>query len=348
VLQLRVPGYRPDQLARLQASGRIFEYWAHAAAYLPMRDYRFALPQMHAMRGRTERWVRSRDEALMQRVLDRVRAEGPLQTRHFEAPAASRSAGWWDWKPAKRALEQLFMQGDLMVTGRIGFQKVYDTPERVLPDWVDTRDPDVHEYADYLIRQHLDAHGCASVRACSYQRRMPGLRPALQQALDEAAGAGTLTALNLTDGPGERLYVDAEALETRAPPAPARARLLSPFDNVVIQRRRARALFGFDYQLECYVPEDRRQFGYFCLPLLYRDRLIGRADCKAHRKAGRLEIKRLFIDQDGVPATDGETARAAIRAAFRELAAHNGCDPEATPDPFRRPCIRQGVSPETR
>lgn len=327
VLQTRVPGYRPELLDRLQADGSVFEYWAHAAAYLPMRDYRFALPRMHAMRAGEERWIRSRDQALMQRVLDRVRLEGPLQTRDFEAAAGGRSSGWWDWKPAKRALEQLFMQGDLMVTGRTGFQKVYDLPERVLPDWVDTRTPTLEEYANHLIEAQLRATGLASVRVCVYQRQTPGLREAVSRTLQDAAARGELLEVTLqaSAGPSETVYADPGTLDTRAPAARATARLLSPFDNAVIHRHRALALFDFDYQLECYVPEAKRRFGYFCLPVLYRDRLIGRADCKAHRREARLEVKRLFIEHSDWLERDREAACDALAKAFADLAAQNGC-----------------------
>lgn len=323
VLQVRVPGYSPQLLDRLQASGNVFEYWAHAAAYLPMGDYRFALPQMRDMRERRVRWIRSRDDALMARVLERVRQEGPLQTRDFEAPARS-NTGWWDWKPAKRALEQLFMQGDLMVAARSGFQKVYDLRERVLPVWVDTREPSLEEYAAHLVDTHVGAHGFASVRACSYQRHTPGLKEAVKLVLEHRHDRGSLIRLDL-EAPERHVYADPEALERRAPPAPARARLLSPFDNTIILRHRGQSLFGFDYQLECYVPGGKRRFGYFCLPVLYRDRFIGRVDCKAHRGEGRLDVKRVFIEHEQWLGKDPETAFVAVADALVELAGHTGC-----------------------
>ena len=101
--------------------------------------------------------------------------------------------------------------------------------------------------------------------------------------------------------------------------------MLSPFDNLVIQRKPTRALFDFDYQLECYVPEARRQFGYYCLPLLYRDRLVGRADCKAHRRGRTLEIRRLFVEHPRWLGGDPDTACHAIARALAHLADHNGC-----------------------
>ena len=323
VLQVRVPGYTPTMLDRLQAAGQVFEYWSHAAAYLPMRDYRFAIPRMRAMHARLERWIRSHDDNLMAQVLERVRAEGPLQARDFEAPSGPR-AGWWDWKPAKRALEQLFMQGDLMVAGRSGFQKVYDVPERVLPEWADTREPSLEEYASHLVDRNLDAYGFASLRACVYQRRTPGLGQAVEAVLEARTDRGRLVRLDL-NVPERRLYTDPQALEGRAPPAPARARLLSPFDNAIILRHRALGLFGFDYQLECYVPEAKRRFGYFCLPLLYRDRFVGRADCKAHRKTCRLVVKRLFVEHEKWLGTT-DAALAAVAEGLLELATQTGCE----------------------
>src|SRR3954447_1140087 len=128
----RVPNYRPSHLDKLVSERRAFEYWFHAAAYLPMRDYRFALPRMHALKNGERHWFANRDLKLMKAILDRVRAEGPMMARDFETPKG-RAQGWWNWKPAKRALEQLYMQGDLMISGREGFQKIYDLPERVLP-----------------------------------------------------------------------------------------------------------------------------------------------------------------------------------------------------------------------
>lgn len=327
VLRSRVPGYQPDMLARLLADGSVFEYWAHAAAYLPMADYRFARPHMNAMRNGSARWIRCRDQRLMARVLDRVRAEGPLQARDFEAPAGRGSAGWWDWKPAKHALEQLFMQGDLMVLRRDGFQKVYDLAERVLPGSVVTAEPDLDQWAAHLVERHVAAHGFASARACAYQRFTPGLQDAVARHLAELDRQGRLVALDpgQTGMARERLYADPRGLEGRAPPAPSRVLCLSPFDNAVILRDRAKRLFGFDYQLECYVPEGKRRFGYFCLPLLYRDRFVGRADCKAHRGDGRLEVRSLHLEHPHWLPRERGRAAAAIAAGLAQLARDNAC-----------------------
>jgi uncharacterized protein YcaQ len=145
VLGSRVANYRPTMLEQLVGERKLFEYWFHAAAWLPMADYRFSLPRMHQLNGERH-WFKGSNPRLMHEILARIAADGPLRARDFEDTRQSNS-GWWDWKPAKQALEQLFMQGELMVSARQGFQKVYDLPERVLPDWVDTRMPTLDEFA---------------------------------------------------------------------------------------------------------------------------------------------------------------------------------------------------------
>ncbi len=327
VLRTRVPDYRPDHLDLLQAERKIFEYWSHAAAYLPMADYRFALPKMRAMARGEDRWIRCTDTKLMARVLDRVKIDGPLQARDFDTPGRRDSSGWWSWKPAKQALEQLFMEGRLMISGRQGFQKIYDLPERLLPAHADVSEPSTHEYAGYLIRRTLDAHGFAGVGNMTYLRRSPGLRDAVTRELAALTRSGDLATFTLADAAGAemRLYARPETLASRAPAARASARVLSPFDNAVIQRRRNQSLFDFDYQLECYLPAHKRRYGYFCLPLLYRDRFIGRADCKARRPARVMEIRTLFVEDERPLLQDAATCMDALAEALAAFALFNGC-----------------------
>jgi uncharacterized protein YcaQ len=292
VLWSRVSNYQPKFLVQLVRQRKLFEYWYHAASWLPMRDFRFALPRMTKMNGERD-WFQSCDRKLINHILKRVREEGPLRARDFEDTRKGKKE-WWDWKPAKQALEQLFMQGELMVSGREGFQKVYDLRERVLPDWVDTRQPTMPEFASHLVDNTVRAHGFATLKSICYLRKGQALRNAVREQLQLRLDTGLMTTIALNDN--SLVYVDAELLETRAPRSNAVVRILSPFDNAVIQRERGRDLFDFDYQIECYLPQPKRQFGYYCLPVLYRDRFVGRVDCKAHRSEQRLEIKALHIE----------------------------------------------------
>ncbi len=321
VLHSRVPNYQPRHLDRLLADGSIFEYWYHAAAYLPMRDYRFALPRMHACRDGTEYWIRSRDRKLMREVLDRVAADGPLMARDFETPPAD-AAGWWNWKPTKRALEQLFMEGELMVTGRQGFQKTYDLTERVLPADTDTREPTDRELAAYLLSNMLRAHGFATPKNVTHLRRGTAIRTALKSLLADETAERNLVAFRLPCG--TVAYAEPDVLESRAPSAASRALLLSPFDNLVIHRDRVQSVFAFDYQIECYLKEQDRRYGYFCLPIVYRDRLVGRADCKAHRRSGRFEVRHLHFEPPVFTSVDDDMLRAVVDA-LRRFAEFNDC-----------------------
>jgi len=213
VLRSRVPNYRPGFLDQLQREGKVFEHWYHAAAYLPMRDYRFARRRMLAFRNREIGWERSGDRPLMARILERVRADGPLKSRDFEDARPSRT-GWWDWKPAKQALEQLFVEGELMIIGRDGFQKTYDLPERALPSDVATELPDLREYAAYLVRNTLRSHGFATQKSFTHLQPGAPLRQAVAQALADGVDQGRLARLRTQDG--SLWWADAELVRRRA------------------------------------------------------------------------------------------------------------------------------------
>lgn len=314
----RVGAYRDDHVNRLIKRHEAFEYWYHAAAFLPMRDYRFALPRMRGIARGERHWARSRDKKLMRAVLDRVREEGPLRARDFDDPT-NRASGWWNWKPAKRALEQLFMQGDLMCAGRDGFQKLYDIPERVLPPDAITTEPSVEALGAHLIDNALRAHGFATAKSFTYGRRGTRLRDAVKKTLTERTQSGELTTAEVSTG--ETVYGAPEVFAQRPGRPPAVVRILSPFDNSIIQRERAVALYDFDFQLECYVTQAKRVWGYFCLPILFRDAFVGRMDCKAHREVGVFEIKHLHVEQPLEEDFDP-----AFSTAVWHYANYNGCD----------------------
>lgn len=320
VFQSRVPNFQSDMTNQLLLNRDIFEYWSHAAAFLPIKDFRFSLPYKHAIKSGQTHWYRKRDKKLMNELLARVRSEGPLRSRDLES-GNSKRGGWWDWKPAKKALEQLYMQGDLMVSSREGFQKVYDLTERVLPADVNTQMPSMDEFAAHLLEQQLRCHGLVSLKGLTYLRRNPELRKAMKALLDEKLAENSLEQVKLSNG--EVFLMEAGALERRLPRASNQMRILSPFDNTVIQRDRLKALFEYDYQIECYVPEPKRQYGYFSLPLLYRDEFIGRMDCKSHRKDNCLEIKSLHWEEHNF---DEDAVIDAFVKATKQFSQFQNCD----------------------
>ncbi len=294
VFHSRVPKFKPAMTNQMLLDGDIFEYWTHAAAFLPIADFRFSLPYKHAIKSGQTHWYKTPDKNLMGELLTRIRSDGPLRSRDLEANTTKRT-GWWDLKPAKKALEQLYMEGELMVSNREGFQKTYDLTERVLPSHINSQIPSMEEFATHIVDQQLCCHGLVSLKGLTYQRRNVELRKAVKVLVNERLAQGTLEQIQVSSG--ELFIIKTGELERSLPPLSNRMSILSPFDNTVIQRERLKALFQFDYQIECYVPAVKRQYGYFSLPLLYRGEFIGRMDCKAHRKTRHLEIKLLHFEQ---------------------------------------------------
>lgn len=318
----RVPDYQPAMLDTLQSEQRtVFEYWSHAAAYLPMKHYRYFLPLMQGYARH-----RTHDKKMAQHIVGRIRADGPLQARDFEAQPGKRASGWWDWKPAKHVLEHLFLSGELMISERRGFRKVYDLTERVLPSDVDTRTPDVASWTRFHLLNAARALGVATLSDLTYARnsvrRFAGadFTPNYVSGLQNLLDAGELVPVDVD---GVRYVTTPGALSALPKRVDrSRIRLLSPFDNLVINRKRTQFLFEFDYLLECYVPQAKRRFGYFCLPLLWGDALIGRLDSKVERKIHCLQLRHLQIEPH-IKLTDGLVA--ALISGIKDFATAQAC-----------------------
>lgn len=286
----RNPQYLTSHLDELLVNKKIFEYWSHAAAYLPMRDYRFSLPRKQAIaRGIENHWY-ERDEKLMKSVLKRVDTEGPLMANDFDSKG--KKMGEWQTKPVKQALENLFMQGELMIPSRINFNKVYDLTKRVLPDHVDTSIPGTEEYVRFLITRYLQANGLGNASEMTYL--LKNTKALVSSTLQDLVSNGELFQTSVS---GNSYFVLPKSLDLlNKPLARGQLKILSPFDNLLIQRKRILELFGFDYFLECYVPASKRKFGYFALPVLWDGRLVARMDCKADRKKSHMHIHHLALE----------------------------------------------------
>ncbi|MBW0279877.1 winged helix-turn-helix domain-containing protein [Shewanella xiamenensis] len=314
VLHSRMPQYQPQMLDTALAQGEIFEYWSHAAAYLPIADYRFSLQRQQQLQNGGKHWFEP-DNKVMQEVRARIRAEGPLKASDFEH-AEGKNGAWWDWKPAKKALEQLFMRGELMVVRRDKFQKCYDLTERVLPSQIDTQAPSETEFARHLIERYLDAHAFGSAAQIAYLRK--GIKAHVSEQLAAMHYQGELASFKAE---GQWYFYRPELQITAA--LPNRVWLLNPFDNLLIQRQRLKQWFDFDYQIEVYVPAEKRQYGYYSLAILWRDRFVGRVDVKAERQSGLLLLQLLTLEA-GFDGMDDDFC-AAFEAAVTEYARFNGC-----------------------
>ena len=316
----RNPRYRNSHLDQLVNERSAFEYWSHAAAYLPMRDYRHSLPRKQAIKSGTQSHWYTPAPKLIRKVHDRIRAEGPLMAKDFEH--TGKKIGDWQGKPAKQALECLFMQGDLMISCRQNFHKVYDLTERVLHDGIDDTLPTEEEHARFLIRRYLEANGLAQALDFNYLRK--GIKPAILRTLKQMHYDNELITVQVGTSTGGLPYfaLPESLYSLNKPLARSKLKILSPFDNLLIQRRRMRALFDFDYQIECYVPAAKRKHGYFCLPILWDGHLVARMDCKADRKCGELQILSLHLEAS---LRKVDEFRAALDAAMEDFVAFNGC-----------------------
>ena len=316
----RVPNFNPSLSNDMLEQGEIYEYWAHAAAYMPMRDFRFSLIDKARVRAGEHRSKLPRDTKLMNKVMQRIRSDGPMSTRDLETPGTKRS-GWWDWKPAKKAAERLYLQGDLMICSRVGFQKTYDLTERVLPGSTSTTVPSLSEWAKHLIDEQLHCHSLVTLPGITYSRRHAGLNRAVKAEVLNRVAMAELQQVQLPDN---QVYYSRPGLLDQPPPrVSSQLQILSPFDNLVIQRARLQSLFNFDYQIECYVPAAKRRYGYFALPLLYRDELVGRIDCKAHRAQRRLALQSVHLQ---CKDSDIDSVCRALAAALPGFAKFQDCD----------------------
>lgn len=293
IIWSRVSDYRPEWLHELQSKDKkLLEYWSHAAAYLPIEDFRFCLPRMLKYRSADAHWWK-KEPQVMKTVFERIRKEGPLRARDFENTKGKKAGPWFDRTPSKKALEHLFHEGRLSISERRGFQKVYELTDRYLPSQLDISPPSQSEYVRHLISSTLKANGFASAREISYLRK--GILGLVEKELKQMLKEGAIAQVKV-----ETISDDYFKLsETSVPTEPEShgAKILSPFDNLVIQRARLKKIFDFDYQIECYVPEKKRKFGYFVLPVLFGDQFAARIDAKADRALKTLIIKSIHYEK---------------------------------------------------
>jgi hypothetical protein len=330
VMWSRLGKYDPADFDRLiydPDERRLFEYWQHAASIIPLKEYRYRLPQMEASRngsgGWWKQWRSNPDNVeLTRQVLERIRLEGKQRVSDFEYNGDRRGA-WWDWKPAKQALEFLYDQGELMIADRVNFHRVYDLRERVLPDWVDSSIPTMEEMRRHFLERAARALGIARVKQIpDYAYMKIGeSTPSLKELLE----TGVLVEMpgELADGNTVPLIVHRDNLPLVEQAADgslqaARTTFLSPFDSLFWARERDEQFWNFRQRLEAYTPAPKRKWGYFCLAILHRDRLVGRFDPKLERKNGTLRLKALYLEPGIEPA---EELIADVAGAMRDFLA---------------------------
>jgi len=307
----------------------LFEGWQHAATIIPLTEYRYQMPRQRNLREDPDtgynRWLNELVEKdFVPQVLERIRREGALKVSNFESDG-HKGGTWWNWRPAKVALEFLYSFGELMIANRVKFQRVYDLTKRVLPEWVDTNEPSVAERDRFWVERGVKALGvCTGRQAGDYTwMKVTRSKPHVETLVRE----GFLIPISgeLANGKTGEFLIHRDNLPILQQAAdgglkPGRTTFLSPFDNLFWAALRDEMLWGFHKCLEAYLPAAKRVYGYFCLPILHKDRLVGRFDPKLERKTGTLILRALYLEP-GIKPTE-EIVKAVAGAMHDFMAFH--------------------------
>ncbi|MDG3043046.1 winged helix-turn-helix domain-containing protein [Roseicyclus marinus] len=331
ILFARRPSYRPDNLRHLNDRDRAtFEHWTHdasviPAAFFPQWRLKFARDRAR-LRERWKDWHGSAFHDEIETVLRHVTDHGAVHSAEIGEKRAEKSTGWWDWHPSKIALEYLWRSGELAITRREGFRKFYDLTERVIPpEHLNAHLPEA-AVIDWACAAALDRLGFATSGelAAFFDLITPAeARGWATRSLQQ--GAVVEAEITCADGALRRVLLRPETVDRLAdmPDPPGRLRVLSPFDPVLRDRKRAERLFGFHYRIEIFVPETQRRYGYYVFPMLEGDRIVGRVDITADRQAGALRLRALWPEA-GVRWGHGRQAR--LEAELDRLLPLAGCD----------------------
>jgi uncharacterized protein len=295
-----------------------FEYWAHAACVLPIEQWPYYAFRRRTFQARGVRWHQVTPETC-DKVLARLRAEGPLTATQLGGAKAG--GPWWDWSDIKIAVEWLLDTGAVICARRTGWRRVYDLPERVLPDELLGAEPADPECLAYLAGVAAGALGVVTPADLVEYHRLNflGARSPrdTKRLLTDAALAAGLTPVALA-GAKDQAWADPAALAEASAGRRGRNRvtLLSPFDSLIWDRKRTRLMFGFEHSLEAYVPKHKRVHGYFTMPLLAGGQLAGRVD--PAREGKTLVARKVSLER--------ATAAEPMAQALREAATWVGCD----------------------
>lgn len=330
ILFARRQSYRQDGLDPLLARRGLFEHWTHDAAVIPTRFFPFWRHRFRRDRprllARWRGWQRDGFEDQFETVLARIAERGPVSASDVGEDETRGTGGWWDWHPSKAALEYLWRVGELSITRRDAFRKVYDLTSRVIPEEILAQDPGDAATIDWACSAALDRLGFAT--SGELAAFWAAATPAEAQAwCHDALAQGRIVEVRIegADGTLRRSYARPDLVEQgqAAPEPPSRIRILSPFDPALRDRNRAERLFGFRYRIEIYVPEPKRTFGYYVFPILEGARLIGRIDMKARRDLGTLQVRALW-PEPGIRLGAGRLGR--LEAELDRMARFAGCE----------------------
>ena len=312
ILSTRIPAYRREHLHRAQAVDKgVFEYWTHALAYVPTRDFRFFMGEMRRQRENPHRWFGTVTKADLRKALGLLRKEGPLTIRDIEDDVLlEKHHPWASRKPSKRALQLAFHMGLVTVSERAGMLKTYDLMERHLGWEKRPRPASEREVLAYMLDRALRSQGLVSLDSVCFGDA--GRKPGVRQLVEPRVRRGELVPVALEGAGKAEHWAPAEALDATSAPSEELVHILSPFDPLIIQRKRLKLFFDYDHRFEAYVPREKRVFGYFALPVLVGDEIVAALDLKADRENGKLLIQKWTWVGTGDPSRHRQRIEAAL------------------------------------
>ncbi|MBB6250809.1 winged helix-turn-helix domain-containing protein [Nitrospirillum iridis] len=293
ILYTRIPEYARADLAGAQSADKsVFEYWAHALAYIPTADYRYFAPDMRRLREDPPPHYAAIDRRDYAALLRRIQEEGPLSIRDIEDEVlVEKEHLWASRKPSKRLLNFGFYNGDLTIAARTGMLKAYELTDRHFGWERRPRPATEGQVAEYLLRRALRCQGVVSLDSVCYGNL--GMKAPVAALIDKAVRARRLVPVRLEGADKVAHWAEPAMLEGAGQPVPADlVHILSPFDPLVIQRKRLEMIFGYQHRFEAYVPAAKRVLGYFALPVLVGDEIVAALDLKTDRRGGRLLVQR--------------------------------------------------------
>jgi len=291
ILYTRIPTYKRAHLRQAQTIDKtVFEYWTHALSYIPTTDMRFFLPAMRRVRQTGHDWFASVTKADMRKVM-RLLRRGPLTIRDIDDDVlVDKEHLWASRKPSKRALQLAFHMGTVTISERNGMLKTYDLTDRHFGWQTRPKGATEQQIADYLLDRALRALGIVSLDSACYMDAPR--KPAMRRLIETRIRRKDLVPVVLEGAGKSEHWARPEALEASSEPAEEMVHLLSPFDPLIIQRKRLKLFFDYDHRFEAYVPKGKRVFGYFALPVLVGDEIVAAIDLKTDREKGKLLVQK--------------------------------------------------------
>lgn len=291
ILFTRIPQYRREDLRRAQSEDKsVFEYWTHALAYVPTRDYRFFSLGMKESKRNPSTWFQKVSKQDLAKVMRRIREEGPISIRDItDDQLVEKDHDWASRKPSKRALQFAFYTGDLTVVERVGMLKKYELTERHFGWDKKPKAASQQEILAYQLDRALRSQGLVSLDSVCHLK--PSAKPKIKALIEKRVRSGDLVPIQVRGREWAAHWIESKVLETNLPALEPIVHLLSPFDPLAIQRKRLKSFFDYEHRFEAYIPKEKRLYGYFALPVLVGDQIVAVLDLKTDRERGQLLVQ---------------------------------------------------------